>query len=195
LAEHAVTGQGTLVVPTSDGNVLAVHTSNGHQAWTRHDHADVSVRPAVRGDTVYLNGKTLDARRLSDGESVWSAELDREEANWDQWGPPAVNAHAVYATGGLHPRRLDRNDGSQVWSGQQTAFTASPIVLQGNGVWSIDSDDVYKDRMGVKTAKAADGDWIWRYELPMFDYRLRMAADGNRFFIMDDSAVSALTVF
>jgi hypothetical protein len=49
--------------------------------------------------------------------------------------------------------------------------------------------------MGVKTAKAADGDWIWRYELPMFDYRLRMAADGNRFFIMDDSAVSALTVF
>lgn len=83
---------------------------------------------------MYLNGRTLDARRISDGKAVWSAELDEDEAAADE--------------------------------------------------------------LVIATVTTADGEWAWRYSsLPLFEYRLRMAADGNRAFCMSGSPVIALACF
>ncbi|GAA3998205.1 hypothetical protein GCM10022384_51500 [Streptomyces marokkonensis] len=196
LSEHAVVRQGRLVLPTTDGNVLVVSTSDGRPAWRRRDGVSVSVRPAVAGDTVYLNGRTLDARRISDGKLVWSAKLDEDEAAADEWGHPVVAGEAVYAVGGMFPRRLKKSNGELVWRGRFDAFVASPILVQGHGVWSILPDDIKEDQLIVGVATVAEGERAWRSTtVPMFEYRVRMAADGNRAFYLSDSSVFALTCF
>lgn len=196
LNEYAVVGRGRLVLPTTDGNVLVVRTSDRRPMWRRLDHVGVSVRPAVEDGTVYLNGRTLDARRISDGKAVWSAELDEEEAAADEWGQPVVSGEAVYAVGGVYPRRLDKSNGEQVWRGYHDAYTASSLLVQGHGVWSVVTDDNRADELVIATVTTADGEWAWRYSsLPLFEYRLRMAADGNRAFCMSDSSVIALACF
>jgi outer membrane protein assembly factor BamB len=118
LVPRGVTGRGRLVVATSDGNCLAVDTSSGRTAWSQVDGVDDvnPRRPAVHGDTVYLNGRTLDALRLGDGERIWSARPDGG-TDRERWGPATVSGGALYTTEGIYPVRLDRRDGSQVWSG------------------------------------------------------------------------------
>jgi outer membrane protein assembly factor BamB len=197
LNEYAVVGRGRLVLPTTDGNVLVVGTSDGRPLWRRTDRVEVSVRPAIENDVVYLNGKTLDACRLSDGKALWSTKLDADEDAADQWGRPVVTDEAVYAVGGAYPRRLDKSNGEEVWRGDYDAYVASPLLVQGHGVWSVVKDEpASDDRLAVYTVTTADGEAAWRYVVsPLFQYSLRMAADGNRVFYLSDSSVYALTCF
>ncbi|MBL1084915.1 protein kinase [Streptomyces actinomycinicus] len=196
-----VTARGTLLVAAANGSVLAVRTSDGRTAWTRTadlDPDDVSVRPAIHGDTAYLNGKTLQARRLSDGELSWSVKT------WDKtyWGTPVATADALYATKDVYPIRVDKRDGSDMWTPERThayfrpmtAAANSRILPAGHGVWAIDYGLTDSDPMELKTARAVEGKQVWRYELPRFDYG-RLATLGNRFFIMHDSSVDALKIF
>ncbi|MET7489977.1 PQQ-binding-like beta-propeller repeat protein [Streptomyces sp. NPDC005538] len=195
LLNPAGAGQGRLVMSTSDGNVLVVHTSDGTKAWSRIDHADVTVRPAVHGDTVYINGKSMRACRLGDGEVLWNSELGDWETDWDQWGPPAVYADAVYANAGTNTRRLDKKDGSRLWLGYNTVTAESPALLQGNAVWALNtSSTADATHMTVCAVRAADGSKGWSYTLTMPEYA-RLAADGNRVFVMGDSTVVALSTF
>ncbi|WP_308039551.1 PQQ-binding-like beta-propeller repeat protein [Streptomyces sp. PSKA30] len=195
LLDHAAIGQGKLVVPTSDGNVLAVHTSDGRQAWARRDHADVSVRPAVADGTAYINGKTLDARKLTDGELIWRAELSDWETDVYKWGPPAVYSDRIYVNAGDDTRCLNRPDGNEVWRAPFSATYASPALLQGNGAWAIYSGSTAPSpQLEVNTVWASSGEQGWTYQFPMSEYH-RLAADGNRVFLMNDSTVHALTVF
>jgi outer membrane protein assembly factor BamB len=196
LNEYAVVGQGRLVLPTTDGNLLVVGTSDGRSMWRRTDRVGVSVRPAIENDVVYLNGRTLDARRLSDGKALWSTKLGADDDAAGQWGQPVVTDEAVYAVGGAYPRRLDKDSGEEVWRGGPTAYVASPLLVQGHSVWSVEAEGDPEDELIITTITAADGERIWRYLMyPLFQYRLRMAADGNRVFYMSDSSVMALTCF
>jgi outer membrane protein assembly factor BamB len=175
--------------------VLVVRTSDGGKAWTRLDHAEVTVRPAVYGDTVYVNGKTMDARRLTDGKLIWTAKLRDWETDWDKWGPPAAYANSVYANAGDGTRRLDTRDGNQMWSAYNNGVYESPALLQGNAVWAIDSSSTADaPQLAVNAVRSFDGDERWTLQLPMPEY-IRLAANGNRVFVMTDSTLHALTTF
>ncbi|MBK3567032.1 PQQ-binding-like beta-propeller repeat protein [Streptomyces sp. MBT62] len=193
----AAVGPGRLVMGTTDGNFLAVDTSNGRMAWNRLDHVPIGLRPAVRGDTVYLGGYTLEAVRIADGERIWSVK-PHGDLYRERWGPVTVSGNRLYATEGIYPRRLDPRDGSQLWSGYSesagTALYAGRALPQGHAVWSIDKSVVQTAPMELDAAKAVDGGRLWRYEFPRTDYT-RLAADGNRVFLMHDSKVVALTTF
>ncbi|MFJ8546248.1 PQQ-binding-like beta-propeller repeat protein [Streptomyces sp. NPDC093586] len=195
LNESAVVGRGRLVLPTTDGNVLVVRTSDGRPMWRRTDRVGVSIRPAIENDVVYLNGRTLDACRLSDGTVLWRTKLGPDVDAADQWGQPVVTDEAVYAVGDAYPRRLDKSNGEEFWRGEHGAYVASPLLVQGNSVWSVVAEGT-PEELVIAAVTAADGTWVWRYIVsPLYQYRLRMAADGNRVFYMSDSAVYALTCF
>ena len=193
----AAVGPGRLVMGTTDGNFLAVDTSNGRMAWNRLDHVPIGLRPAVRGDTVYLGGYTLDAMRIADGERIWSVK-PHGDTNRERWGPVTVSGSRLYATEGIYPRRLDPRDGRQLWSGYSesagTALYAGRALPQGHAVWSIDKSVVQTEPMELDAAKAVDGGRLWRYQFPRTDYT-RLAADGNRVFLMHDSKIVALATF
>ncbi|MYR44160.1 PQQ-binding-like beta-propeller repeat protein [Streptomyces sp. SID5910] len=196
LNEYAVVARGRLVLPTTDGNVLVVRTGDGRPMWRRTDRVGVSVRPAIENDVVYLNGRTLDACRLSDGTVLWSTKLGPSVDAADQWGPPVVTDGAVYAVGDAYPRRLDKSNGAEVWRGDRDAYVASPLLVQANSVWSVVAEKDPEDELAITTVTATEGKSVWRYIVsPLFQYRLRMAADGNRVFYLSDSAVYALTCF
>jgi outer membrane protein assembly factor BamB len=202
LVNPGETAQGTLVVAAANGSVLAVRTSDGRTAWTRAadlDPDEIVVRPAVHGDTAYVNGTTLQARRLSDGELIWSAKTWQDT----YWGGPRAYPDAVYATKDVYPMRLDKRDGSDLWASERThvsvrpmtAVASSRIVLAGHGVWAIDYGlDDSDGSMQIKTARSAEGEQVWRYGIPRFDHG-RFATAGNRVFLMHDSSVDALTTF
>ncbi|MEV0736242.1 PQQ-binding-like beta-propeller repeat protein [Streptomyces sp. NPDC050549] len=166
-------------------------------AWNRLDHVPIGLRPAVGGDTVYLGGYTLEAVRIADGERIWSAK-PHGDRNRERWGPVTVSGSRLYATEGIYPRRLDPRDGSQLWSGYSdsagTGLCAGRALPQGHAVWSIDKSVVQTEPMELDAAKAVDGGRLWRYEFPRTDCT-RLAADGNRVFLMHDSTVVALTTF
>ncbi|MEV6056429.1 PQQ-binding-like beta-propeller repeat protein [Streptomyces sp. NPDC052107] len=101
LLAPAVAAQGRLVVSAVDGTVLVVHTSDGSTAWTHLDQdEDLTVSPTVYEDTVYINCKSLDARRLSDGTRIWNTRLDDYLTDRYKWGPATVYAVALYVNAG-----------------------------------------------------------------------------------------------
>ncbi|MEU8971532.1 serine/threonine-protein kinase [Streptomyces monashensis] len=195
-------GEGRLVMGASNGSVLAVRTSDGRAAWcqTQLDSDNILVCPAVYGDAVYFNGKTLEARRLSDGAAIWSAKAS--DGTHPGWGRPAVYVDAVYATKGSYLKCLDKRDASDLWTPERTGSYAWPmttadkghVMLAAHGVWAFDFGFSDSDSMVVKTARAADGEKKWFYDLPKFDYG-RLATVGNRVFVMHDSSVAALSTF
>jgi eukaryotic-like serine/threonine-protein kinase len=196
-------GQGRLVLAASNGSVLAVRTSDGRTAWTAAPVVpdDTRVRTAVYEDVAYFNGKSLEARRLSDGKTVWSTKAAGGSAR-EGWGAPAVYADAVYATEGSYPMRLDKRDGSRMWTPERTGLLVQPmtaadksrVVRAGHGLWAIAYGLSEGSPMQIKTARATTGDQVWQYELPEFGDG-RLASAGNRLFVMHDSWVDTLTVF
>ncbi|MDX2597574.1 protein kinase [Streptomyces sp. WI03-4A] len=195
LLNPAVVGQGKLVMSTSDGNVLVVHTSDGRKAWARLDQAEVTVRPAVYDDTVYINGRSLDARRLSDGEKVWSTRLGDWETDWDKWGPPKAYDDAVFANAGDGTRRLNRDDGKVAWDAFDSADYASPVLRQGTALWSFHSYNTAGGGLReIKASRASDGESVRSHSLGTPEY-MRLAAAGNRVFVMHDSAVTTFAAF
>ncbi|MFF7753415.1 protein kinase [Streptomyces sp. NPDC007971] len=196
LLAPAVVGQGRLVISATDGTVLVVHTSDGSTAWTRLDQdEDLTVRPAVYDDTVYINGKSLDARRLSDGTRIWNTKLDDWETDGYRWSPAAAYADAVYTNAGAGTRCLDKGNGKVVWEASQNATYGSPVVRQGHAVWTFGSvTNGYGPQLSINALRASDGQESRSYLVPDPDYSL-LAAAGNRIFVMHDSSVVALSTF
>ncbi|KOV59874.1 protein kinase domain-containing protein [Streptomyces sp. MMG1121] len=192
----AVVGRGRLVMSTTDGTVLVVHTSNGSTAWTRMDQdQDVTVRPAVYDDMVYINGKSLDARRLSDGKRAWNTKLDDWSTDGYKWGIPAVDADAVYVNAGDTTNCLDKRDGKVRWSASQNASYGGLVVRQGHAVWTFGSASTGAGpQLLINAVRASDGKAPWSYMVPDPQYAL-LAAAGNRVFVMCDSSVIALSTF
>ncbi|MQY39228.1 Serine/threonine-protein kinase PknD [Streptomyces sp. RB17] len=196
LLAPAVAAQGRLVISAADGTVLVVHTSDGSTAWTRLDQdEDLTVSPVVHDDTVYINGKSMDARRLSDGTRIWNTKLDDWSTDGYKWGPAAVYADAVYTNAGDSTRCLGKDSGKVRWEASQNANYGSPVVRQGHGVWTFgNTSNGYGPQLLINAVRASDGKDSRSYTVPDPDYA-RLAAAGNRVFVMHDSSVIALSTF
>ncbi|MER6344185.1 protein kinase domain-containing protein [Streptomyces sp. NPDC001595] len=191
LTAKAALGGGRLVLPTTDGHVLAVAADDGRFVWERRDQAEkASVAPVARNGVVYLNGRTLTALRITDGEKIWSRETKDMYDIPAEWGPVTVHGGSVYAVGGMLPERLRTGDGSRVWRARKSGSGNSPLLVQGTGVWMY--DDAY--RTAVNAVYESDGFEGWTYELPEADHH-DLAVAGNRAFVRNDASLHALPVF
>ncbi|MFE7313869.1 PQQ-binding-like beta-propeller repeat protein [Streptomyces sp. NPDC057555] len=193
-----VVAHGRLVVGTTDGDVLAVDTADGRRVWDLRHQSDDFVRPTCYGSTVYLNGLSMTARRITDGKELWTVEqrsLMNESGT--KWSPVTPTADALYATcqAYLHststlPDRWSPKDGSKGFQLRGASNLDTPVVLQGQGLWTIEREGFCE----VNAMDAADGRMVWTYELPKAE-RQWLVADGNRVFAMNDRSLYALPVF
>ncbi|GGS87801.1 protein kinase domain-containing protein [Streptomyces cinerochromogenes] len=192
--------QGRLVVTTSTGHAMAVNTASGRTEWTARDLAkERYLFPAVRNGLVILNGRTLSARRISDGKQVWAYT---EEAYYDhskkEWGRPGVYGDVLYALGcdtqgyGF-PMAFDVRSGKKRWeAGVAVTSNDHPVVRQGHGVWFLDPEPV---PTVTTTGTEKDARETWSYKLGSTDDSAAFAAAGNRVFVASGSSLYALPVF
>jgi outer membrane protein assembly factor BamB len=196
LSARPTVGHGRIVTPLADGRVLVVDTSDGTLAWTRDEKADITVGAAVVGDRTYLNGKNLEARSTADGKLLWRTGVDPDLEVDHVWGPPTVHGDTLYACQGWYPSRVDTRDGKVKWTQYWAGDMDTPVLPQGSGVWSLDSEwtDKKVTSIDVKTVRASDGERVWEFPLPEPKYQ-DFAADGNRVFIACDTQVIVLGTF
>ncbi|MFG2491476.1 PQQ-binding-like beta-propeller repeat protein [Streptomyces caniferus] len=199
-----VVAPGRLVLGTEDGNVLAVDTATGRHAWDLRGQSDTFVRPACYGGTVYLDGKSMTARRATDGKELWTVRrralagaLEKKKPPFITFGPVTATADGLYATNQGYvddesslPNKWKPGDGSEAFQLHGSSNIATPVVPQGNGLWMIEGDPWYT----VNAVSAKDGSAVWEYKVGKAD-RQWLVADGNRVFAMNGDSLYALPVF
>jgi eukaryotic-like serine/threonine-protein kinase len=190
LLPPGIAGGGRLVVRTGDGDVLAVDTEDGSKAWEVREQFDRAVRPAVQGGTVYINGKSLTARALSDGSERWTRKEQGPGSHQETWGPPLALPTAVYASHGRTPRRMNPSDGRKVWDSRARSMVAGPLAVQGRTLWSVDE----KRFSRVSAVETGGGRALWHCPLPETTRRRWLTGGGNRVFVMNGRALYALPV-
>ncbi|NED37385.1 serine/threonine-protein kinase [Streptomyces sp. SID8499] len=191
LTPPGAVGGGRLVLPTSEGHVLAVSTSDGRLAWERRWQAiEVGIRPVVQDGVVYLNGRTLTARRVADGREIWSRSATDIYKKPVEWGPASIHTGSVYAAAGDRPERSRAGDGHTVWTSWEPGDNTAPVLVQGNGVWMIDE----KLNGEVNTVNVETGQQAWTFPLPAKEGNT-LAVDGNRAFLRSGASLCALPVF
>ncbi|MFE6690411.1 PQQ-binding-like beta-propeller repeat protein [Streptomyces sp. NPDC057743] len=198
LTPPGVVAHGRLVLGTNDGNVLAVDTADGRRTWDLRHQSDDFVRPTCHGNTVYLNGLSMTARRITDGKELWTVRrrsLMNEPGM--KWSPVTATDDALYATcqayldsKSTYPNKWSPKDGSKVFQILGASNISTPVVLQGQGLWTIEGDGFYE----VNAVGATDGRGVWTYKLPRAD-RQWLVADGNRVFALNGRSLYALPVF
>ncbi|MBO1336051.1 serine/threonine-protein kinase [Streptomyces sp. VRA16 Mangrove soil] len=190
----ATVAGGMLLVPTSQGDLLAVSTADGRTRWTHAGTDETVLRPAVSGGTVYINGGSLTARRLSDGKQLWAHKLDSYSAQDGGYGPPSVMADVLYANAGSFTHCWELAKGEELFMAGEEVDWDSPVLTQGHGLWSCYEDDDSDTGLKVTAMWARDGVAGWERTMLRPHY-YRLAAAGNRVFLQLDDSVLALSVF
>ncbi|MGW0770383.1 protein kinase domain-containing protein [Streptomyces sp. NPDC002676] len=189
---QAAADSGTLVVSTTGGHALAVSTKTGRPLWTMYNQArKKQLVPVARNGVVYLNGKSLSARRISDGKELWQ-ETDAY-ASPPEWGPAAISGNSLYSTIGGNVRRFPIRGGRDQWSSLEDG--QGPVLIQGSGAWVI--DESYNGTT-VRTLSVKDGSEIWTYDFPsLFGLKAKtsLAVGGNRAFAAGNGSLIAFPVF
>ncbi|MFF2508413.1 PQQ-binding-like beta-propeller repeat protein [Streptomyces sp. NPDC058067] len=195
IRHRGVVDRGLMALAANDGGILVVATNDGHPVWGFPQKTDLALQPVASDGVLYINGKTLSARRMADGKKLWSNEFDPADLGARAWGPPSVLRDSLYVNCGDRTERLNKSDGSKVWTVLDVASLDSPVLEQGNGVWMIQGRvNSPTGQMRVNTLHSGTGDSTWTYDLPPGDFH-SLAADGNRVFVVHDSSLTALSVF
>ncbi|WP_414505216.1 protein kinase domain-containing protein [Streptomyces sp. NEAU-L66] len=196
-----VIAHGRLVLGTYDGNVLAVRTADGRRAWDLRGQSDTIIRPACHGSTVYLHGKSMTARRITDGKELWTVRRRtlpihlKGKPPYAEWGPVTATADALYATHEGYPgepgysAKWHPSDGHYVSGLRGRSNIYTPVIRQGNGLWMI-ADDEAGD---VTAVNQEDGLQVATHTVG--GDRQTLAADGNRVFVLSDASLYVLPVF
>ncbi|QNS03757.1 protein kinase domain-containing protein [Streptomyces xanthii] len=197
LSLRCAAGSGRFVTALGDGRVLMLDTADGHVVWSRGTKVDVTVGAAIKGDRLYLNGETMEARRISDGEAIWSTPVGSNIPDGKTWGPPTVRDGALFANQAWFPTRVDARTGKVVWRGRIWQSDESRVVLpQGNGVWSVETNvtDGETTGLSLNTLQASSGGRTWRFDLPETESK-DLAAAGNRVFVLSGTNIVVLRAF
>lgn len=190
--------QGHLVVASGAGagEVVAVDAGDGHELWKAGNLASVDgvpPDPVISGDTVYLNGASLSARRLADGNEQWATSKIVDGKTYPS-GPPLIREKTVYVAEGPYIRGYNADDGSEEWESAKHYFMYSPIAVQGNGVYAISVGSAVP---GVTLWAIAHDSRkkAWTYPLDENAGRSWVVGDGNRIFVRNGDSLLALPVF
>ncbi|AWL40136.1 MULTISPECIES: PQQ-binding-like beta-propeller repeat protein [unclassified Streptomyces] len=192
---RGLTAGGRLVVAAAAGTVVAVRTDDGGKAWELRERGEG--RPAITAaaGTVFVAGERLLAVDAGDGRRRWAAENPKVPGATPYWGPPTVHGSHLYAAFLGYPLRLGTKDGKPTdWAheGLIQCDAPSPLVVQGDGFWSVAVNDTGG---GVNVIDLAEDRSPWVFPVIENTDRYWLTADGNRVFVLDGDALTALPVF
>ncbi|WP_031147698.1 protein kinase domain-containing protein [Streptomyces erythrochromogenes] len=197
-ASRGLAAQGRLVVTATDGTVLALDTADGRKAWERREQSDDGrAAVAVSGRTLCVTGKNLSVVDVVDGKELWKAENPKPSNGTPVfWGPPTIHGDHLYATVVTLPVRLDLRTGRGTdWNfgGLLACDPPSPLVVQGNGMWSV---TVNKTEGGINVVDlSSENRPPWVFRVIKNPIRYWITGDANRVFLMDGTTLAALPVF
>ncbi|ATW48731.1 serine/threonine-protein kinase [Streptomyces peucetius] len=196
LPPYGVAAQGRLLIATDVGKVVAVDTANGRLAWQLENQASfdrAALVPAVSGDTVLINGRTLTARSLSDGTERW-AKSEVVEGKMQPSGPPLVRGGTVHTSQGPHAMSYSIEDGSEEWKSPKGYFIHSPVAVQGGAAFAINTR-ISGDRAAVWAMGLSRNEQVLTYFLAGNTGPWAITGSGNRVFIRDGASLLALPAF
>ncbi|MFC9812173.1 PQQ-binding-like beta-propeller repeat protein [Streptomyces virginiae] len=197
-ASRGLAAQGRLVVTAADGTVVALDTADGRRVWDRRKQSDDGrAKVALSGRVLCVTGKNLTAVDVVDGKELWSAENPKPpNGSPVSWGPPTIHGDHVYATVLTFPLRYDLRTGRGTDWVFQTLIECdppSPLVVQGNGLWSV---TVNRTEGGINVVDLSEGNrTTWVFRIVKNPERYWITADGNRVFLLDGTTLAALPVF
>ncbi|MER5311249.1 serine/threonine-protein kinase [Streptomyces sp. NPDC002773] len=192
---RAAVGGKRLVVHGRDGRVTVLDTATGETAWQIKDQGTHGQIPSISGDTVYLGGSQLMARRLTGGDFFWK-ERGHNLSEGNGWGSPTADGDSVFAVDGyraLHYRtvpdvRTATTEWTQIMESPGSTLTAP--VVEGATVWLPEADDssvtVVKRNVG--------GASLFTVKMQR-EGPYRMASDAHRVFIARGGRVAAMPVY
>ncbi|MEV8312091.1 serine/threonine-protein kinase [Streptomyces flavidovirens] len=189
--------QGRLVVTTDAGTVIAVDSGDGRHVWDIPHQATADeerLRPVASGGTVYINGRSLTARRLVDGTEQWT-ETEVIGGKPTPAGPPVLHGKTIYATTGPYVMGYNADDGSESWKSAKGYFTHSPVSFEGNTVCAMSFTPHTAEGMEVWAMDHDSHQRDWTYRLTDDAGFYGMAGSGNRVFVTHGDTLLALPVF
>ncbi|MFI1282496.1 protein kinase [Streptomyces sp. NPDC020858] len=195
---RGVAAHGRLVIAAADGAVVALDTTDGRTAWDRREQsADGRAKLAVSERSLCITGKNLSVLDIVDGKDLWSAENPKPpNGGAVSWGPPTIHGNHVYATVLRFPLRYDlRNGHGTDWAfaGLLECDPPSPLVVQGNGLWSV---TVSRTQSGMNVVDLSpENRPPWVFPIIKTPDRYWITADANRVFFLDGTTLGALPVF
>ena len=176
--------------------VVALHVSDGEEAWRIDDQGAAAIVSTVAADdtTAYVafsgsQEASIDAIDLATGERTWRSRLPRL-LDPSATAPPVVTDDAVYATDALGVTyALDPASGARIWDFalNQNVFRAAPISVAGHVlVGTLDGDFV--------ALEASSGELVWRSEATATPVRA-MAVAGERLVLVRGGADAGLQAY
>ncbi|MBT2385239.1 serine/threonine-protein kinase [Streptomyces sp. ISL-11] len=195
----AAVGSGRLVLFGADGNVVTVDTRTGEEVWKLPkqgpEMAVDAPTPAISDGIVYLGGRTLTARKVSNGDQVWSVPAKTElGAVAGGWGPPTIEGDTLYALDGAELSRRSKRGNQVDWTrslGDDLTPPCIPPVVQGKTVWVILN---LIGRNGVMALHKDSGKPAWTYARGGGD-PWNMRGASNRVFLVHEGTLTAMPVF
>ncbi|GGV12946.1 hypothetical protein GCM10010275_62490 [Streptomyces litmocidini] len=163
----AAAGGKRLVVHGRDGQVDVVDTMTGTTVWKVEGQGVHGQVPAIGGNTVYLGGPKLMARRLDEGGHLWSKDTLNFANRELGWSTPTVDGEFVVA--------IDGHWGSR--------FSTLATIDIPHIEWSEFLDHL-RSTTGVPTAPAVEGETVWLPEPDGGAVRVLRRTTGKRLFTL-----------
>ncbi len=186
-------GLESVIVGTSEAEVIAVRQEDGETLWTAKVSSEVLAPPEVSQGivVVHSNDGALFALDEANGKVLWSYEQRASPLSLRGSGAPTIESDVVvvgFAKGKLAVLRL--SDGKILWE-RQVALTRG--VSEVDRLVDIDSKPVIDDNIifvtayhgGVVAVSLVDGEVIWRNDRivassnPAISWRYVFVTDEN----------------
>ncbi|MFJ5938302.1 protein kinase [Streptomyces sp. NPDC093071] len=197
-ATRGLAAQGRLVLTTPDGAVLALDAKTGRTVWELRGQAEgTRARVAVSGRLLCVTGTYLSVVDVVDGTRVWRAENPKPpKGQVFFWGPPTIHGEHLYVSALQFPFRYDLRTGKPsdwVYAGLVECDPHSPLVVQGNGFWSVAVD---RTEGGVNVLSLSpENETTWVFRIVKNPTAYWITADADRVFLLDGTTLTALPVF
>ncbi|MFF3836126.1 serine/threonine-protein kinase [Streptomyces sp. NPDC001930] len=191
----AAVGRKRLVIHGRDGHVAVLDTATGETAWKIDGQGTHGQAPSISGNTVYLGGPKLMARRLDGGDFLWKEEAFGSTGQAVGWGNPTADGESVIAVNGYNAHLYRAVPGTQAASSDWTQImdrpggTLTAPAVEGVTVWLPEADD-----SSVTVVNKTTGD-------PLFTLTMRLqgpyqlVSDAHRVFVARGGRIAAMPVY
>ncbi len=158
--QAAVAG-GRVVVASSNGDVLCLRASDGHELWRSHVDGGISAGVGSDGSFTAVVNQTNQVVSLGpQGQVLWRYQLPSSVIT-----PPAVFGGIVVVLGAdQHLWAFDAATGARRWDDE---FSAPALLLQrGSDMALADGDVVLGDARGrLRAVRLTDGTALWDVQI------------------------------
>ncbi|MFE6461961.1 PQQ-binding-like beta-propeller repeat protein [Streptomyces cinereoruber] len=151
----------------------------------------------MSGRLLCVTGTHLSAVDIVTGKQVWRAENPKPpEGQVFFWGAPTLHGGHVYVSAREVLLRFDLRTGRPsdwVCSGLAQCDPHSPLVIQGNGLWSV---AVNRTEGGINVLSLVpENETTWVFRIVKNPEAYWIGGDADRVALMDGTTLTALPVF